>query len=118
MRVAVIGSRNLHVEISKYMPENITEIVSGGVSGIDTLAEQWADIRHMPKLIIRADYTGDRGRAASLWRGKLIVEAAELVLAIWDGKSRGTKRAVDYAKRIGKPVQIVLMETQKERERT
>ena len=30
MKVAVVGSRNLCVDISGYMPENTTEIVSGG----------------------------------------------------------------------------------------
>ena len=33
MRVAVIGSRNLRIDdLEKYLPENTTEIVSGGAS--------------------------------------------------------------------------------------
>lgn len=33
MRVAVIGSRNLRIDdLEKYLPENTTEIVSGGAT--------------------------------------------------------------------------------------
>ena len=35
MKVAVIGSRGLIVnDLGKYLPENTTEIVSGGAKGI------------------------------------------------------------------------------------
>ena len=40
MKVAVIGSRNLVVQdLEKYLPEETTEIVSGGAKGIDTCAK-------------------------------------------------------------------------------
>ena len=42
MKVAVVGSRNMNINIAKYMPENIELIVSGGASGIDALAEGYA----------------------------------------------------------------------------
>ena len=36
MKVAIVGSRNLHVEnLEKNLPKNTTEIVSGGARGID-----------------------------------------------------------------------------------
>lgn len=89
MRVAVVGSRNLCVDISAYMPEDVTEIVSGGARGIDTVAGRWADQRNIPKVIFKPDYER-YGRSAPIKRNKLIVEAVELVIAIWDGKSRGT----------------------------
>lgn len=40
MKVAVIGSRNLQVDhLEKYLPEDTTEIVSGGARGIDACAK-------------------------------------------------------------------------------
>lgn len=108
MRVAIVGSRNLLVDIEKYIPENITELVSGGAKGIDTLAEQWADRNKFPKLIIKPDYNR-YGRSAPIQRNRTIVEAAEFVLAIWDGKSRGTKFTIDYAKECGIPVKVVII---------
>lgn len=43
MKIAVIGSRNLFVDnLSKYLPKNTNEIVSGGAKGIDTCAKEYA----------------------------------------------------------------------------
>lgn len=39
MKVAVVGSRGLHVEdLGRYLPADTTEIVSGGAVGVDTSA--------------------------------------------------------------------------------
>ena len=108
MKVAIIGSRNLiNVEISKYIPENVTEIISGGAIGIDTLAEEVADKRRISKWIIRPEYD-KYGKKAPLIRNKEIVKRAELVIAFWDGKSRGTKFTIDYAKKLNKEVKIYI----------
>lgn len=43
MKVAVIGSRGLSVSgLGRYLPENTTEIVSGGAKGVDTSARKYA----------------------------------------------------------------------------
>lgn len=106
MKVAIVGSRSLiNVEISKYIPENVTEIISGGAIGIDTLAEEVTDKRKISKSIIRPEYD-KYGRKAPLIRNKEIVERAELVIAFWDGKSRGTKFTIDYAKKLNKKIKV------------
>ncbi len=109
MRVAIVGSRDLSVDIEKYIPENTTEIVSGGARGIDTLAERWADQHNIPKLILKPDYD-KYGRSAPIRRNETIVSASEFVVAIWNGKSRGTKFTIDYAKKCGIPVQVFLID--------
>lgn len=39
MKLAIIGSRGLKVEdLKKYVPDDVTEIVSGGARGIDSQA--------------------------------------------------------------------------------
>ena len=108
MKVAIIVSRSLiNAEISKYIPENVTEIISGGAIGIDTLAEEIADKRRISKSIIRPAYD-KYGKKAPLIRNKEIVKRAELVIAFWDGKSRGTKFTIDYAKKLNKEVKIYI----------
>ena len=43
MKIAVIGSRGLVInDLGKYLPANVTEIVSGGAKGIDTCAKKYA----------------------------------------------------------------------------
>ena len=43
MRVAVIGSRSLSVaNLEEYLPDGVTEIVSGGARGIDSSARDYA----------------------------------------------------------------------------
>lgn len=101
MRVAIIGSRSIKVNISKYVPPEMTELVSGGAVGVDTLAEEYADEHVIPKVIFKPDYAR-YGKFAPLKRNELIVDAADLVIAIWDGKSRGTRYTMDYARRVGK----------------
>ncbi len=98
MKVAVIGSRDLqgnHPE--DYLPEDTTEIVSGGARGIDTCAKNYA-LQHGLKLTeFLPDYK-QYGRGAPLRRNITIIEYADMVLAFWDGKSRGTKYVIDNCK--------------------
>ncbi len=103
MRVAVIGSRSLTCAIEDYIPAETT--VSGGTRGIDRLAERWADERRIPKLIIRPDYAR-YGKGAPIWRNFLIVDLADIVVAVWDGRSLGTLATIRYARKTGKQVQV------------
>jgi len=48
------------------------------------------------------------GRSAPLKRNITIIAHAELVLAFWDGKSRGTKFVIDNCKKVGVPVKVFL----------
>lgn len=105
MKVAIIGSRNLSVDIGLYIPENTEVIISGGAKGIDSLAEEYADTHNIKKMIFRPNYN-KFGRNAPLIRDRVIVNNADLVIAIWDGKSGGTKYTIDYAKKLGKKIKV------------
>ena len=106
MRVAVIGSRGLTVsDLGRYLPENTTEIVSGGARGIDTCAREYA-ISHNIKLTeFKPDYNRYGGNAP-LKRNITIIENSDIVLAFWDGTSHGTKYVIDNCKRMGVTVKI------------
>ena len=48
------------------------------------------------------------GRGAPIKRNYEIVDYADEVLAIWDGKSRGTRSVIDYCNKKGKKVRVVI----------
>lgn len=106
MKVAVIGSRGLAVcHLEKYLPEGTTEIVSGGAKGVDTCARAYA-LKHGIRMTeFLPDYK-KYGRGAPLKRNLQIIAYSDLVLAFWDGKSRGTRHVIENCRRMGKPVQV------------
>ena len=109
MKVAVIGSRGLTVsDLGKYLPENTTEIVSGGATGIDTCARNHALSNGIKLTEFLPEYR-KYGRGAPLKRNLLIIDYSDLVIAFWDGKSRGTKYVIDHCKKQGVKVQVHIL---------
>lgn len=107
MKIAIIGSRGLHVEdLENYLPESITEIVSGGAKGIDTDAQEYAQKNNIKMTVFLPEY--DRyGRGAPIVRNKQIVDHADEVIAFWDGKSKGTLSVIRYCGKQGKKVTVI-----------
>ena len=110
MKVAVIGSRGLSVsDLGRYLPENTTEIVSGGAKGVDTSAREYA-LSHGIKLTeFLPEYTRF-GRSAPLKRNITIIEYSDIVLALWDGKSRETKFVIDNCRKLGVEVRVYIID--------
>lgn len=107
MRLAIIGSRDCgQIDIASHIETRPDVIVSGGARGIDTLARQYAKVRGIELIEFLPDYES-YGRRAPLVRDREIVDDCDSVLAFWDGKSRGTKYTMDYARRRGKPVRVI-----------
>ena len=108
MKVAVVGSRALRVPIpEKAIPKETTLLVSGAANGIDRMARAFALEHHIRILEVLPDYALF-GRQAPLQRNDAIVDYADFVLAIWDGRSRGTKYVIDRCRKTGTPVRVLL----------
>lgn len=112
MRIAVIGSRGfsdysflkekldeLHSQI------NISLIVSGGARGADTLGEQYAKDSEIKTLIFPADWK-KYGKRAGYIRNYDIIKNCDIVVAFWDGESRGTKHSLDLARKQEKEIRL------------
>ena len=112
MKIAIIGSRetgniNFELLLENHLDVNVNDtIISGGARGIDTLAAQYARKRGMKLLEFRPDYA-TFGRGATFIRNRLIVDMADVVVAFWDGSSRGTKYTIDYAKKKFVPIILI-----------
>lgn len=97
MRVAIVGSRSITMDaypiLDQFMPKGTSEIVSGGAKGADELAEEYARQNHLPIKIFRPNY--DRyHKSAPLQRNLAIIRYSDFVLALWDGRSRGTANVI------------------------
>lgn len=90
---------------------NIT-IVSGAAIGTDKLGEKYAENKGLNLHVIPAEWF-KLGRRAGIVRNGLMAEyAAEkepLLVAFWNGTSRGTKNMIDQAKKKDIATRIVLI---------
>lgn len=106
MKVAIIGSRGLELrDFSPYLPPETSEIVSGGAYGIDRCARRFANSHGIKLTEFLPDYDS-YGRRAPLLRNLEIIDYADLVLAFWDGSSRGTYFVIENCKKKGKPFKL------------
>jgi predicted Rossmann fold nucleotide-binding protein DprA/Smf involved in DNA uptake len=114
MKVAIIGSRKIESKefifsnIDKYKSE-ISAIISGGAVGVDSIAKSYAQSNNIQLLEYIPNYA-KFGKAAPLIRNRQIIDSCEMVLAFWDTKSKGTKYAMDYAKKQNKRVICIISE--------
>ena len=106
MKVAVIGSRGLTVSnLGDYLPEGTDEIISGGAKGVDASAREYANAHNIRLTEFLPEYD-QYGRSAPLKRNISIIEHADLVLAFWDGQSRGTAFVIRKCREMNVPVKV------------
>ena len=95
-------------------PLKITEVISGGAAGIDALAfrqAREAGLRNIQCLPDREMFPGRRIFRAYRERNERIIRKCDILLAVWDGVSRGTKDTLDRACAVGRPAFIVFPES-------
>lgn len=110
MKVIIAGRRDINdyslvikaVEHSSY---KITEVVSGGATGVDTLGEQWAKANNVSIKQMKADWNRN-GKAAGPIRNSQMADYADAAIVIWDGQSPGSKNMIENMLRKKKPVFI------------
>ena len=86
--------------------EKISFMITGYSSGANKLAEKWADENNIKKLIFKPDQD-KYGELADSVRNKTIVENSDLIIAFWDGKSKGTKNSIDLAQKLKRDILII-----------
>lgn len=88
----------------------IDQIVVAKDTGMDRLAWVYAQNHDLPIRTFLADW--DRwGRFAGVQRNEEMVDYADVLLAIWDGMSRGTESMIRTAQDAGLPVYVMKYQT-------
>jgi len=118
MKLAIVGSRTfddsfslvewLHFFIVGYenLWEEKIEVISGGAKGADQMARKASLIAELKYTEFSADWD-KHGKSAGFIRNQQIIDACDMVLAFWDGKSKGTQDTINKAKKAKKPTFIV-----------
>lgn len=124
IRAIVAGSRNfvnynqlekecdkiLSSEIKKAPVSDVT-IISGGASGADKLGEKYGKKRHLSIVRFEANWDRFQNAAGPIRNEKMAKYAAEvdrkMLIAFWDGQSKGTGSMIDLAKKHGIEVHVV-----------
>lgn len=81
-------------------------ILSGHAKGTDTLAEYYANENGITLEIFPANWN-EYGKSAGFIRNAEMIKKADALIAFWDGKSKGTKHAIDLAKK--KNIRVVIV---------
>lgn len=104
--LVVAGSRSitdcetveLHLSdvISTFPQNSPVRLVSGGATGVDSCAEQFARDHRYPIEVFEADWD-THGNVAGPIRNQQMAEEGDVLCAIWDGESPGTKDMIEKA---------------------
>lgn len=110
MRVAIVGSRRFSD------PERVTDyvnslpprasIITGSASGVDAAATKAARAKGIAIQVLPASFDELGDASKSMARNQRLVDACDVLVAFWDGASKGTRATVDRALDAGKDVHV------------
>lgn len=114
MKLAIIGGREfndysllVNVMGQFFSGENKPHhIVSGGAKGADSLGARYAKENNIALTEYRPDWK-TYGMRAGFLRNETIISDCDMVLAFWDGVSRGTGHSLSLAKKQKKDTIII-----------
>ena len=113
MKTIIAGSRSIRdmghlVAAILVCPWDITTVISGTATGVDTLGEEWARENGIPVERFPADWN-KYGKSAGVIRNRQMAERADALVALWDGNSRGTGHMIQAAHKAGLEVMVYRM---------
>ena len=103
MRTIIAGSRDVTKDIVLNAIEacpfktEITTVLSGAARGPDTFGALWALSQGLELLEYPAAWD-KYGKSAGYKRNAEMADNAEALIAVWDGRSNGTKNMIHLAK--------------------
>lgn len=112
MKIAFTGHRDKHCssklfdKIYKKHPDAVW--IHGGAVGFDTDVNEYAFAHNIETIVIRPDYSKYPPKIAPIKRNILIVQACDILVALYDGRfTGGTAYTVNFARVNKKPVFLI-----------
>ena len=84
----------------------ITQVLTGGAPGADTLGKRWAWSKQVPWKGFKADWERF-GKVAGVRCNHQLAQAGDVLAVFWDGPSPGTAHLIQCMQELGKPVVVV-----------
>ena len=125
MKLIIAGSRSLEgivdiMDIDALVKDHFllpNEVVCGMAKGIDLIGKKWADEYSpdwtddpIPIFVVEFPALWDKhGKKAGYMRNGYMAEYADALLAIWDGKSNGTRHMIQCMITHEKPFHVELI---------
>ena len=123
LRIVIAGSRDFNdyellkrevLNIVKYdnRPKDYVKVISGSARGADTLGERFAKEFGLEVKRFIPDWDGLGKRAGYVRNAEMAKYSVEdyndgMLIAFWDGVSRGTNHMIDLANKHGLEVHVV-----------
>jgi hypothetical protein len=130
INVIIAGSRNVHPSYFKALESKIQKvlwdmcsvyfrryggqddnwvasIISGGARGGDAIGERYAKKNGIKLQVFPAEWDKYGRKSAGMIRNGVMEKEAHAVLAIWDGKSSGTRNMIERMHNAGKAAVII-----------
>ena len=114
MKLCVIGSRTItDKDLIARKIDDVAPLVilSGGAKGVDTLAKEYAYeksidfIEFLPYHLL--DQRVEFSSKYFFVRNKQMIDNADMLLAFWDGESKGTQHGIKYAQKKNVPYVVI-----------
>lgn len=85
----------------------VSEVVHGGAKGIDAAADDWAVVHWVPAKVFPADWK-KHGKAAGPIRNAEMADYGDALVAVWDGRTPGTRDMIRQMQRRRKPAYVLV----------
>lgn len=112
MKVIIAGGRdfnNYELLVSKcdeILQDSNYEIVSGTANGADKLGEKYAKSKGFNLKLFPANWN-EFGKSAGYIRNKQMGEYSDMLIAFWNGTSKGTKHMIEISNKLNLIVHII-----------
>jgi hypothetical protein len=113
MRFAIVGSRRFAdtarvVDYVNSLPPRAS-IITGSASGVDAAATKAARAKGIAIQVLPASFEELSDAGKSALRNQKLIDACDVLVAFWDGASKGTRSTVERALDSGKEVHVFVV---------